>query len=132
MLAEETLTPLSAAPRYQYLDPVRRTVSFESMVHFEGSRYSVPPQYAGQNVLVQSQGGVVMVKADDLVIAEHRQAKASGQSVVDKDHLAELWRVIDTQTKRPEGPGWQLRFRQDVQQMPLCLFDDIDDIKRVA
>jgi transposase len=36
--AQETLTPLGAVAVYRFLDPVRRTVSWESMVHFQGSR----------------------------------------------------------------------------------------------
>ncbi|MCE9555432.1 MAG: DDE-type integrase/transposase/recombinase [Planctomycetes bacterium] len=47
LFIHETLTPVAAAPVYRFLDPVRRTVSWEAMVHFQGSRYSAPPQHAG-------------------------------------------------------------------------------------
>jgi transposase len=36
---QEGLTPAGSVPEYRFLDPVRRTVSFEALVHFGGSRY---------------------------------------------------------------------------------------------
>lgn len=53
---EGTLTPYDCIAPFRYLDPVNRTVSYESMVHYRGSRYSVPPAYAGQRVHVMAQG----------------------------------------------------------------------------
>ena len=45
------------------------------------------------------------IRAGDVVIAEHREAASRGQCVVDKEHMAELWRVTDEQTARPPAGG---------------------------
>ena len=46
------LVACDSVPAYRFLDPVPRVVNWESMIHFQGSRYSVPPQYAGQTVTI--------------------------------------------------------------------------------
>ena len=56
LLAREGLTPLATVPAYQFADPTHRTVSFEALVHFRGSRYSVPPAFAGKPVAVAAVG----------------------------------------------------------------------------
>jgi transposase len=98
---QEKLTPTASVPPYDAVMPVRRTVSNESMVHFGGSRYSVPPEHAGTMVLVSATGGQVAIRQGDVVIAEHRQAAQPGQSIVARDHLAELWRITHQQTAAP-------------------------------
>jgi len=124
LVAQETLTPLSSIAAYRYLDPVARTVSWESMVHFQGSRYSVPPEYAGQTVYVAASGGQIMVRAGDLIIAEHRQAAEAGQSIVEKDHLAELWKITQQQVQVPEA-RWRINFQDSVERMPLERFEEV-------
>jgi len=121
---EEGLTPCGSVPDYQFLDPVRRTVSFEALVHFRGSRYSVPPAYAGRPVAVAAAGGVVLVRAGDAVIAEHREAARPGQCVVAKDHLAELWKVTHEQTRRPPLAG-RRGIDPEVQQVDLRRFEEV-------
>lgn len=123
--AQENLTPLSSIGPYRLLDPVARSVSWESMVQFQGSRYSVPPQYAGQSVQVAASGGQITVRLGDAVIAEHRQAAQAGQSIVEKDHLAELWKVTQQQVPVPDGARWSIHFDQTVQQMPLTHFEEV-------
>ncbi len=125
LLGKEALTPLSSAPVYNYIDPVSRTVSWESMVRIHGSRYSVPPAYAGKAVKVTSHGGVIVVRADDMVIAEHAKAARPGQCIVDKAHVAELWRITEEQTRTPERSKWHLSFTQRVQQASLASFEQV-------
>jgi transposase len=122
---QETLTPLAAAPVYRFLDPVARSVSWESMVHFQGSRYSVPPEYAGKTVQVAASGGQIVVRLGDAIIAEHRQAAQGGQSIIEKDHLAQLWKITQQQVPVPENSRWRIHFDQAVQQMPLARFEEV-------
>ena len=121
----EQLTPLAAVAPYRFVDPVERTVSWEALVQFQGSRYSVPPVYAGKTVAVMAEGGQVLIRSGDLVIAEHRQAAQAGQCVVDKEHLAELWKLTLEQTPVPHEPRWQLDLTPTVQQMPLSIFEEV-------
>jgi transposase len=122
---EEKLIPYDSIAPYRYLDPVNRTVNYESMVHYRGSRYSVPPAYAGQRVHVMAQGGMITVACGDTVIAEHRQALKAGQCVVHKDHLAELWKLTEQQTRPTSSRRWEITLTQSVQQRPLTVFDEV-------
>lgn len=58
---------------------MQRTVDWEALVQFQGSRYSVPPAYAGQTVAVAAEGGQIFIRTGDAIIAEHRQAAQPGQ-----------------------------------------------------
>lgn len=122
---QPTLTTVSSVPAYRHLSPVHRTVSWESLVHFEGSRYSVPPAFAGKTVQVHAEHGTVLVRCGDTAIAEHQQAMRAGQSIMDKDHLAELWKLTEQQTRAPERPSWNLQWTGSVQEVPLRVFDEV-------
>lgn len=127
-LAIETLTPFASRIPYRLTQPVQRTVSREAMVHYLGSRYSVPPTFAGQRVAVRCDGGHILVHCGDTVIADHRAALKPGQSIVAKDHVAELWRLSMAQLEvppAPDGERWHLSLQQSVAQMPLARFDEV-------
>lgn len=123
--SEETLTPFAQSKPYRYYDPVQRTVNNESMVHYHGSRYSVPPAYAGKTVAVRAQGGMITVQCADLVIAEHRQALKVGQCLVHKEHLAELWKLTEQQVRPEPRPRWDISFSDTVQTVPLRVFEEV-------
>jgi transposase len=125
LFGQEALTPCTAAPVYRFLDPVSRQVNWEAMVRFQGSRYSVPPQFAGKTVHVAAAGGQIVIRAEDAIIAEHRQAAEPGQSIVHKEHLAELWKITEQQVQVPRGPRWQITFEQQVERMPLSAFEEV-------
>jgi transposase len=126
LFKQEQLTPLSSIAPYRYLDPVNRTVNYEALVHFQGSRYSVPPEHAGKTVQVSAQGGQIIVHCGDMIIAEHRQALKPGQCMVDREHLAQLWKLTQQQTRVPDThPDWQLTFNQPVQHMSLQQFEEV-------
>lgn len=120
---QETLTPVSHVPVYQFLGPVRRTVSFESMVHFRGSRYSVPPEFAGRTVEVSAAGGQIVVRSDDLVIAEHQAATRPGQCVVEREHLERLWQL--TIDRVPAPPAREMRAEPEVARCDLRTFEEV-------
>jgi hypothetical protein len=122
---QETLTPLTAMPVYRFLDPVRRGVSWESMVHFQGSRYSVPPEYAGKTVEVAADAGQIIVRLGDAIVTEHRQATAAGQCIVKREHLAELWKITQQQTAVPQAARWHVDFQPTVETIPLSRFEEV-------
>jgi transposase len=125
LLPREALTPAGTVADYQFLDPVRRTASFESVVHFRGSRYSVPPAFAGQPVEVAAVGGQVVVRAGDTVIAEHREAARSGQCVVARDHIEELWKITAEQIKPPADAPRPLAAEAQVRRVDLRTFEEV-------
>jgi len=125
LFPQETLTSLDAMPVYRFLDPVRRTVTWEAMVHFQGSRYSVPPQYAGKTVEVAASGGQIVIRLDDAILAEHRQASEAGQCIVQREHLAELWKITQEHVAVPPASRWQIDFEPTVETVPLACFEEV-------
>jgi transposase len=124
----ETLTPFHGRPAFESMRPVRRTVNNEAMVHYHGSRYSVAPSYAGQTVRVHSEGGCIHVHGGDTIIAEHRAAHRTGQCIVAKDHVAELWKLTARQVSvppPPTGERWHLLDAPVVEAVPLARFEEV-------
>lgn len=125
LLPREALTPLATVPAYQFLDPVRRTVNFKLMVHFRGSRYSVPPDYAGQTVEVVATGGQIVVRVGDTVVAEHQEAARAGQYVVAREHLEELWKVTAEQVRPPSAPMCVRAAEPAIARVDLRTFEEV-------
>jgi len=124
LFAQEGLIPAASVPAYRFLDPVRRTVNFEAMVHYRGSRYSVPPAFAGQPVEVVALGGQIVIRSGDVVIAEHRAAAQPGQCIAAREHIAELWKITDQQIRRPVGAHRPI-IAADVQRIDLRLYEEV-------
>ncbi len=123
---QSVLKRVDHLPVYRFMEPANRTVTWESMVHFQGSRYSVPPIHAGKKVQVTAQGGQIIVRSDDLIIAEHDTATETGQCIAEPQHMAELWKITQQQTQIPNPtPPWQVTFNQTVEQVPLTCFEEV-------
>ena len=58
-------------------------------------------------------------------IAEHPQAARSGQCIVDKEHIAELWRITNEHISAPKERSWEVRFSDTVDVMPLTSFSEL-------
>lgn len=120
----ENLIPWGSVAAYPFVAPVPRTVSWEALVHYGGSRYSVPPSYAGQTVTVAASGGQILIRTGDTVIAEHREAVRAGQCVVHRDHLADLWKLTVQHTPFPASACLPLP-TPDVQRVDLRQFEEV-------
>lgn len=103
-----------------------RKVSAESFVHLHGSRYSIPPDYVGQPVIVEIRQGQqrVVVRAKNVVIAEHPQATKRGESVTDKAHLDALWK-LSLAHDPPPSAAWHLTFSESVAARPLSTYEAV-------
>jgi transposase len=121
---EEKLTPLSSVAPYVLAESVTRKASWEGLVHFARSRYSVPPQYAGKTVTVSHRDQKVLIHCEDMLVAEHPAAPHKGASVVDERHLRELWKESVARHPRPL-PSWKLTFDQPVATQPLGLYEQV-------
>ena len=69
-----SLHPLHGQPAYPLVDEELRKVARDAFVAFQGSRYSVPWEYAGKEVWVRQNGGEVEVRYGQQRIAVHRPA----------------------------------------------------------
>src|SRR5437899_3899382 len=123
---QAALTPYATVAPYRVSQPVSRVVSWESLVHYQGSRYSVPPAHAGQTVQVAADAGMVTIRCGDLIIAEHPQALKSGQCLVQREHLDDLWKLAVARTPLPQDhPRWQFNGSMEVQQRPLRAYEEV-------
>ncbi len=82
------------------------------------SRYSVPPEHSGKTVAVAASAGLIIIRCNDLIIAEHEEAAKPRSSMVLPEHAAALWKMsLQRETSPP--PSWQMRFTQEVASRPL-------------
>jgi hypothetical protein len=93
-------------------------------VRFERSRYSVPPEYAGQTVLIGKDERRIVIRSGDMVLAEHTQAAKAGATVADPLHVEALWKLSLRKAKIPV-PRWQLGFKESVQSPSLALYQEL-------
>jgi transposase len=125
LLAAEPLTPLAAVTPYRGAAKSVREVAADGYVHLERSRYSVPPEQVGQRVLVELGEQRVIIRAGDLVVADHARAPQPGSCVTDPQHAAAFWKLC--LPPDPESPGraphWQLTLSEGVVTRPLSAYE---------
>ena len=120
---QENLTALTSVPPYGLCEMVSRKAGFDGFVRFDRSRYSVPPDYAGQTVCIGRQEQKIIIRVQDMIVAEHPPAPKAGSTVADPVHLAALWKLSLENTKTPL-PSWRLTFDQQVASTPLDLYQE--------
>lgn len=120
---QEQLSALDSAARYPLCEFVPRKAGFDGFVRFERSRYSLPPEYAGQTVLIGQREQQIVIRSRELIVAEHRPAQKAGETVADPAHVAALWKLSLHQAKTPP-PRWQLTFDQQVATTPLAAYQE--------
>jgi transposase len=126
------LTSMESIRPYAFIERYPRKVAKESMVSFQSSRYSVPPVYVGREVTVELSGdhGAVLIRSGDAIVAEHKPAQRKGESVTQKEHLDELWKLAAQRTPTPL-PSWQLTFDHAVAIMPLDRYQALVDLPAI-
>jgi transposase len=78
--------PVDGRGPYAYRDDEQRKVARDAYVAWQGSRYSVPWQYAGKEVWVREQDGEVEVRYSAERIARHAPAQRRHQVVTQSEH----------------------------------------------
>jgi transposase len=121
LLPLEQLTALTHRAPYRLARKSARQVTVEGFVHLERSRYSVPPEHVGQTVLVEVGEQQVIIRAGDLIIAEHVRAPQPGACVVQKEHAAAFWKLClpPERAALPAPPRWEISFQEAVATRPL-------------
>lgn len=92
---KDLLTPLPALPYVGSHEEMRK-VSWDCLVSFAASRYSVPWQYAGKHVWLRaSQGSTLVVRSQrGEEIARHRLSAQKGATVIDPAHYEGLRKAL--------------------------------------
>lgn len=91
----------------------------------KGEGYSIPPEHVGKEVKVAADGGAIVIRLGDVIIAEHREAQRPGQTVTQPEHLAELWKLACKQTPVPSDVRCHVDLTQKVQQAPLSIYQEV-------
>jgi hypothetical protein len=124
-LLEEALTPCAGLNAYQVAHSTARTVGVEALVRYDKSDYSVPARWVGTRVSVDAGDSVIVIRAKDLVVAEHLLATAPGQRVESPAHVRERWaRSVPTLTALPPK-GCHVTFTEAVQVRPLAVYTEV-------
>lgn len=121
---EEKLTSVTSIAPYRLYEIAPRKAGFDGFVRFERSRYSIPPECAGQTVLVGKEGQRIVIRSGDMIVAEHALAADSGATVADLLHVQALWK-LSLQKSRTPVPRWQLTFKEEVQAAPLAVYQEV-------
>jgi transposase len=87
---QASLSPIQNRPSYPYSDEELRKVARDAYVSWQGSRYSVPWQYAGREVWVHERGEEVEVRYNADCIARHARAQRQHQVVTQAEHHAAI------------------------------------------
>ena len=98
------LTPLPAT-RYIGIHALTRKVSWDCLIPYKGSRYSVLCVYAGKRVWVRVSQGVRLeaLSPTGAVIARHTLSDTKGATIIDPTHYERITRGC-ARTRRT--PGW--------------------------
>ena len=80
------MQPVNGRPAYAYMDDEQRKVARDAYVSWQGSRYSVPWEYAGKEVWVRDDHRDVEVRYGAQRIAVHAQAVRLHQVVTRSEH----------------------------------------------
>lgn len=122
---KENLTDVSDLAPYRLALRYERQVDAEGFVRLSGSRYSVPPQHVGQRVVIEQGAQTVVVRAGDLVIAEHPTATRSGACMARPEHVAAMWQLALERTPAPRLLPDSLLSEQAVAARPLSVYEEV-------
>ena len=132
LLSAEHLTKLASITPYRLRQTSVRTVDVEGFVHLEGSRYSTPPEYVGQPVLVEQGENRITLRQGERLIAEHPRAKRRGECVVDRAHIAAFWKLAMPPNASGSSPveersarRFEVRFTDAVATTPLSVYEGV-------
>jgi len=124
-LLEETLTPCAGLNAYQVAHSTARTVGVEALVRYDQSDYSVPARWVGTRVTVDAGDNVIVIRAKDLIVAEHRVATAAGQRIESPAHVRERWARSVPTLVPPPPKGCHITFTEAVQVRPLAVYAEV-------
>jgi hypothetical protein len=120
---KEGLTDVKTIAPYRVYEITSRKAGFDGFVRFERCRYSIPPEYAGQTVLVGKEQRRIVIRSGDMVVAEHALGTKGGATIADPLHVEALWRLSLRKAKTPV-PRWQLTFNESVQSPSLSEYEE--------
>ncbi len=102
-----------------------RKVAADTFVSFNRSRYSVPPTFIGKPVEIVALNGTIQIRCADAIIAEHLQANAPGQTIMNHEHIEELWRMTLDRVPLRGTRHCNVRLDESVDACPLSRYEEV-------
>lgn len=84
----------------------------------------MPPERVGQRVIVEQGEQRVVVRAGEIIIAEHERSRRAGECVADPVHVAQMWKLSLAGQEVPSRPPERLLF-QKVESTPLAVYEQV-------
>ena len=73
-LKNENLIPAASVAPYRFIARKKRQAGFDGFVTYDRSKYSIPADIAGKEVVIEHDGHSVRIKCSDMIVAEHKKA----------------------------------------------------------
>ena len=124
LFAKENLIAYNSVAPYRISERTLRRVDSEGFVHYDRSRYSVPPEHVGKTVIVQQDDRIITVRCQDLILVEHDLALRPGSCVVKPEHIRQLCE-LSLQRKEVPTAHWTVTFQQEVQAPSLQTYEEV-------
>jgi transposase len=87
--------------------------------------YSVPVRWVGTRVSVDAGDNVIVIRARDLIVAEHPVATAPGQRIESPAHVRERWQRSLPSVVAAPPKGCHITFTEAVQVRPLAVYAEV-------
>lgn len=123
LLKDENLYPVGKMTPYHFVSRKERRANYDGFVFYDRSRYSIPADTAGKEVIVEQDGHSVRILCDDMLVAEHRKADRPGMSVAKKEHLAQMWKLTLGDKPLPQRT-WDFASDNDVESRSLTVYEE--------
>ena len=80
---------------------------------------------AGKSVVVVQREQRVLIRSDQMIVAEHDMAARRGSTMADPQHVAAMWTATLGKTEQAIMPRWHVRFDAPVATASLSAFDEV-------
>jgi Integrase core domain len=122
---KDQLLSLDQARPYVPVVRTDRKVASDTFVSFDKNRYSVPPKFIGKTIEIIAQGGVIKIRCEDAIIAEHVQSTSSGQTIMKHEHMEELWKSTLDMVPLRGVPHCNVQMDEAVKVCSLSSYDEV-------
>ena len=125
LLAKENLLNHIALKPFDLIRCVERKVSVEAYVHYQGNKYSTPPEEVSKIVAVEHFGEKIKIYSKDRLIVEHLYTSGKGKTIAKDEHIAQMWKLTTNQKSNKEIPKEFHKFEEKVNERPLTVYEEI-------
>ena len=125
LLPKENLSSHGALKPFDLIRCVERKVSVEAYVHYQGNKYSTPPEEVSKIVAVEHLGEKIKIYSKDRLITEHLYDSGKGKTIAKDEHVAQMWKLTTNQKSNKETPKEYHQFKESVNERSLADYAEV-------